>query len=774
MKSREIEPPTPPAIPATGTLQDEVRERFGVLPNFFRLAPETPEITANLWGFAKFAYLDNPLPSIFKERLFVYLSRFCDVRYCISRHVGFLIGLGRPAGDATVAPMSIDDVLRLLRNRLADGDELERAIGMCTTCQGPLSEALRTDSAIESAVINCATHVFLQTPRAAASAEALRRALGETAWQHLTVFLAFVTFVRTAHYWTKVHAELGLEEDILELMRVQEHLADCLLNDPEADRSAVAQRVAQELEDLRAAHAHSELERQHSSDLLRESEDKFRAAFESSVVGFAILRPDTTFEQLNDAFCAITGYTRGELKGTRCSSLTHPNDQAASDALVADLLSGARTSFLLEKRYLRKDGAVIWVQNSVSATRDKNGDPQHLVVVCQDVTERRQASEMKDQFLATLSHELRTPLNAVLGWAQMLRAGTLRGEMATKAVASIERNARAQVTLVDELLDVSRIITGKLEIEQEILGLLTPIASAVDAVRPAATAKHLSLSVSAERSAECYVKGDVDRLQQVFLNLLSNAVKFTPEGGAIEVAVHCNPDHALVHVRDNGQGISPELQPFIFERFRQGDNATTRLHGGLGLGLAIVRHLTEAHGGTVSVESRGDGCGTTFTIRLPLTEVPWKLHTTTTTSDSPQSRSLRGARILVVDDVLDARDLMRVALESAEAEVTAVSSAADALAALAAGTFDVVLADIGMPDQDGYTLIEALRREESGNGRGLPVVAVSAYARVADRQKALAAGFDRHIAKPVEPAALIESVGELLTTGRTSHSKQRS
>ena len=263
-------------------------------------------------------------------------------------------------------------------------------------------------------------------------------------------------------------------------------------------------------------------------------------------------------------------------------------------------------------------------------------------------------------------------------------------------------------------------------------------------------------------------------LQQVFLNLLSNAVKFTPEGGAIEVTVDCDAGHALIHVRDSGQGISPELQPFIFERFRQGDNATTRLHGGLGLGLAIVRHLTEAHGGTVSVESRGDGCGTTFTIRLPLTEVPWKLQTTTTTSDSPQSRSLRGARILVVDDVLDARDLMRVALESAEAEVTAVSSAADALAALAVGTFDVVLADIGMPDQDGYTLIEALRRENSGNGAGVPAVAVSAYARPVDRQRALTAGFDRHIAKPVEPAALVESVAELLTTGRTSHSKQRS
>ena len=299
---------------------------------------------------------------------------------------------------------------------------------------------------------------------------------------------------------------------------------------------------------------------------------------------------------------------------------------------------------------------------------------------------------------------------------------------------------------------------------------MAPIANAVDAVRPAAAAKHLSLSVSTERSAECYVRGDTGRLQQVFVNLLSNAVKFTPEGGAVQVAVHCGHGHAVIRVRDSGQGISPELQQVIFERFRQGDSATTRRHGGLGLGLAIVRHLTEAHSGTVSVESGGAGRGTTFTIRLTVAEVPARLQTTATASNRPPSRSLRGAHILVVDDVSDARDVMRAALESAGAEVTAVSSSAKALAAVANVTFDLVLADIGMPDQDGYALIEALRRGSAGNGADMPAVAVSAYARVSDRQRALRAGFDRHIAKPVEPEALIESVAELLTVGRTSRS----
>ena len=346
----------------------------------------------------------------------------------------------------------------------------------------------------------------------------------------------------------------------------------------------------------------------------------------------------------------------------------------------------------------------------------------------------------------------------------------MRGDASAKALESIERNARAQVTLVDELLDVSRIITGKLEIEQEIIRLLAPIANAVDVVRPAATAKHLSLTVNGERSAICYVRGDAGRLQQIVLNLLSNAVKFTPEGGAIEVSLHDADGQAVIDVADNGPGIIPELQPFIFERFRQGDNATTRRHGGLGLGLAIVRHLTEAHGGTVSVKSGGAGCGTTFTVRLPLAEVRLASRATATGSDRPRSRSLKDARILVVDDVSDARDLMRAALESAGAKVTTASSSAEALTAVANGTFDLVLTDIGMPDQDGYTLIEALRRDPNGKGADVPAVAVSAYARVADRQRALMAGFDRHIAKPVEPEGLIESVAEVLTVGRTSRS----
>ena len=321
------------------------------------------------------------------------------------------------------------------------------------------------------------------------------------------------------------------------------------------------------------------------------------------------------------------------------------------------------------------------------------------------------------------------------------------------------------MTLVDELLDLSRIVTGKLEIGQEVVDVSAPVSNAVDAIRPAAASKHLSFQVSAEPSADCYVRGDSGRLQQVVQNLLSNAVKFTPEGGTIEVALRCGKGHALIHVRDNGLGIRKEVQPVIFERFRQGDSTTTRRHGGLGLGLAIVKHLTEAHGGTVSVESEGEGRGTTFTIRLPLVEVPSNVSAAATTGRQRSLPTLRGARVLVVDDVSDARDLMRAALESAGAQVTTVSSAAEALSMVAKGSFEVLLADIGMPDQDGYSLIEALRRDSSRSAE-IPAVAVSAYAGVADRQRALTAGFDGHIAKPVDPAALIDTIANVLATGR--------
>ena len=500
--------------------------------------------------------------------------------------------------------------------------------------------------------------------------------------------------------------------------------------------------------------------------VLRESEDLFRAAFESSIVGFAILRLDTTFVHVNEAFCSITGFSRDELSPMPFTSLTHPDDVAHADALIAQVRSRERQALVVETRCLRKDGALIWVQNSVSSTSDADGHPRNLVVICQDVTERRHASQMKDDFLATLSHELRTPLNAVLGWAQMLRSGGLRPDATQKGLEALERNAKAQARLVDELLDLSRIITGKLQVGSEPVSLGRVIANAVEAIRPAATKKRLSLYVRADSNIEHVVRGDAIRLQQVVWNLLSNAVKFTPSQGAIDIELRRDGGDAIIRVTDTGQGIGAELLPFVFDRFRQGDASTTRHHGGLGLGLAIVRHLTEAHGGSVTAQSGGTGCGAAFTIRLPLVDTPLVV----TLSLSPTTRrlsndSLRGVRVLVVDDMPDARELMRAALESVGAEVTAATTAAEVLALVEHNGFDLLVADVGMPDQDGYSLVETLRQRPAHRGGNIRAVALTAYAGIADRDRALAAGFDLHLAKPLDPTALIEAVADVLAAG---------
>jgi len=376
----------------------------------------------------------------------------------------------------------------------------------------------------------------------------------------------------------------------------------------------------------------------------------------------------------------------------------------------------------------------------------------------------RQVSQVKDEFLATLSHELRTPLNAVLGWAKMLRAGTLRPEIAERALESLERNAKAQAQLVDDLLDVSRVISGKLQINHELVELAGVIASAVDTVRPAALAKHLSLRVNADPNAQTVVNGDADRLRQIVWNLLSNAIKFTPAHGQVDIVLRRVNSHAEIVVRDTGDGIDGSFLPFVFDRFRQADGTTTRRHGGLGLGLAIVRHLAEAHGGTATAHSDGLGQGATFTVCLPVTA-----DTTRTTqrqrdgAERIDALALKGTRILVVDDEADARDLLRVVLESQGADVTVTASVDEALGVLDREAFQVLVADIGMPDRDGYALIQAVR-DRRGPNATIPAIAVTAYASARERETALAAGYNAHLAKPIEPEQLLAAISRPYAT----------
>jgi signal transduction histidine kinase/DNA-binding response OmpR family regulator len=383
------------------------------------------------------------------------------------------------------------------------------------------------------------------------------------------------------------------------------------------------------------------------------------------------------------------------------------------------------------------------------------------------------ASRAKDEFLAVLSHELRTPLNAVYGWARMLRGGDVKGEAATRALDVIMRNANAQVQLIDDMLDVSRIVTGKMRLDVRPVDLHAVVEAALDAVRPAAEAKDLRLQPALDPQAFS-ITGDPDRLQQVVWNLLINAVKFTPRGGRVKVHLQRVGSHVEVVVSDTGQGIAPDVLPYVFERFRQADSTSTRRHTGLGLGLALVRHLVELHGGTVEVQSPGEGLGATFTVRLPVAitreadetrPARGRMHPTAETPAVTAGCSLQDLKILVVDDDRDGLELLATILVHGGAEVRTAGSAADGLKALQDWRPHVLISDIEMPGEDGYSLIRRVRALGGPGAGRTPAIALTAYGRVEDRLRTLSAGYSMHIPKPVDPAELLVVVASL--AGRT-------
>jgi len=378
-----------------------------------------------------------------------------------------------------------------------------------------------------------------------------------------------------------------------------------------------------------------------------------------------------------------------------------------------------------------------------------------------------EANRLKDEFLSTVSHELRTPLTAINGWALMLRTGRLDAEQSERALETIVRSARSQNQLIDDLLDVSRIITGRMRLNVAPLKLGLVIDAAVEAVRPGAEAKGIRLGALLDAAADA-MSGDAERLQQVVWNLLSNAVKFAPNGGHVEVRLERADSQVEIIVSDNGQGIKSEFLPYVFERFRQEDAGTNRRQGGLGLGLAIVRHIVELHGGTVRVASEGLGKGATFTVTLPITSVSAappaesrdKAAGVRLAPENPLS--LVGVRALYVDDDVDARELIALMLADGGAEVRTAASATEALAACDEWRPDVLIADIGMPGEDGYTLIKKLRAREKARGGHIPAIALTAYTRREDRVNALSVGYEYHVPKPVEPEELMVVVASLI------------
>jgi len=490
--------------------------------------------------------------------------------------------------------------------------------------------------------------------------------------------------------------------------------------------------------------------------------------------------------------------------GTSILRLIPSERRAEEDEILSIVKRGERYEHF-ETIRMTKDRRRLHVSLSISPIKDANGYVVGASKIARDITDRKQAEKaleearritdaanaerqrlleseqaarseaeqanrVKDEFLATLSHELRTPLNAVLGWATILRVGGPRTRELAEGMEAIERNARVQAQIIDDLLDMSRISSGKLHLDVQRFELPTLIAEAIDTVRSAASAKRVRLETVID-PLNAPFSGDPNRLRQVFWNLLNNAVKFTPKGGRVQVLLKWLDSDVEISIIDTGEGISPDFLPYIFNRFEQADASTTRRHGGLGLGLAIVKHLVELHGGRIRAKSDGVGKGATFIVSLPLMEVhrlglaSRRAHPESKSQNSPflPEISLKGVKVLVIDDEPDTCNLLKRLLKSVGASVYLAQSADEGVEQLITKPVNVLICDIGMPGVDGYTLIRRIRTLDDPQKSEVAAVALTAYARSEDRREAIRAGFQNHLPKPVEAAELLEVVYSLAT-----------
>ena len=528
---------------------------------------------------------------------------------------------------------------------------------------------------------------------------------------------------------------------------------------------------------------HDVTERRGMEEALRQSRERLQASLSVSQTGTYRWELDPDKHEWDENLERLFDLEPGQITPSWGAFLerVHPDDRAMVSAdSERSFLEGAELD--LEFRVSLPDDRVRWLVGRGRTFRDEAGRPSYVIGACVDVTRQKmiavelqqakesaeRASRAKDDFLATVSHELRTPLTAMLGWSRMINMPGLRPGLIEEGMKSIERNARAQAQLVEDLLDISRIIAGKLEVRPRPMDLGLVIEAAAATLRPIAEAKSVALTLDLAPGAG-FLDGDADRLQQVIANLLSNAVKFTPAGGAVHVSLTSSAAEAVMRVSDTGAGIAPDFLPLVFDRFRQADASSTRRHGGLGLGLAIVQHVVDLHGGAIRAESQGVGQGSIFTVRLPRRAPAEIAHGASAAlqlpSTEPITGTLQGLHVLLVDDELDTRALVQTVLERAGARVTSVESVAQALAVLAdpgAPAHDVLVSDIAMPGEDGYTLMRRLQERDDGQARArLPAVALTAHARVEDRIHALSSGFQSHVSKPVEPRELVAVVASL-------------
>jgi PAS domain S-box-containing protein len=541
-------------------------------------------------------------------------------------------------------------------------------------------------------------------------------------------------------------------------------------------------------------------QQEQAQKIIREAEQRFRLLVEN-IKDYAIFMVDTVgcVASWNSGAEHMLGYSADEIVGEPAALFFV--DEGPGDAFEREMKEARATGRATTTGWrARKNGEHFYVEGVLSAVRDDEGKLLGYAKLMKDVTDKRRiesereyllqseraarseaerTSRMKDEFLATLGHELRTPLNAILGWSQVLRRLD-DGHTAElgDGLKVIERNARAQAQIIEDLLDMSSIISGKVRLDMGRVALGTVLEAAVNAVRPPAENKSITLDLSIEPGSGA-VRGDQNRLQQVFWNLLTNAVKFTPKGGRVEIKQTRRNSHFRVSVTDNGEGIDAAFLPYVFERFRQADASASRRHGGLGLGLSLVKQLVELHGGTVSAASEGSGKGSTFTVELPAAleaDAAWhngaRRHRLRAMAEPldvfTPTANLKGVRVLVVDDEPDARSLIERMLQECAATVTTAGSAGEAFERIAHETPDILLSDIGMPKEDGYSLIRRVR-SLTGAASRIPAIALTAYARAEDRTKALQAGYQTHLAKPVEPIKLIAMIAKLVRPACRSH-----
>ena len=509
-------------------------------------------------------------------------------------------------------------------------------------------------------------------------------------------------------------------------------------------------------------------------------------AYLAAIVGSsddAIISKDLNgiIQSVNAAAERMFGYRADELIGRNIRLLIPPERQDEEDLILGRIRRGERVDHFETVR-VAKDGRRVEMSLSVSPVRDASGVVIGVSKIARDITEQNRAiaererlleaeraaraeaeraSRVKDEFLAMVSHELRTPLNAILSWTELMIRGREDPKILERGLDVVARNTRVQAQLISDLLDISRIVAGKLRLENQNVDVASIVSDAVDTVRHDASAKQISITTSLHAGGP--IAGDAARLQQVVWNLLSNAVKFTPAGGHVSVTLREIRNHAIITVADDGTGIAADYLPYVFDRFHQADRSTTRKFGGLGLGLAIVKHLVELHGGTVHAASEGPGRGASFTVAIPAIPATLQdgVEVPPTRQDVWEEVSFDGLRILVVEDEPDTRDFLKRLLEGRGAAVLVSSSVDEALRLFRSGSPDLLISDIGLPEQDGYDLMRMVRAEPTGGAHTMPAIALTAYARPEDRMRALRAGYQTHISKPVEPGELLAAVASL-------------